>query len=98
MTTPIQDGTSAGLLDYCTHYYEFIPEEEHDSAQPNVLEAHELQEGNSYYILLTMAENDKLARKARCHPVTKIEEALEHYLVLADELGWDWACGAAGPA
>ncbi len=30
-----------------------------------------------YYILLTMAENDELARKARCHPVTKIEDALE---------------------
>lgn len=30
-----------------------------------------------YYVLLTLAENETLARKARCHPVTDIGEALE---------------------
>jgi hypothetical protein len=53
ITTPIADGSSAGLLDYNTHYYEFIPEEEHENPQPTVLEAHELEEGQNYYILLT---------------------------------------------
>ena len=53
MTTPIEDGTSAGVLDYNTHYYEFIPEGEHEGSQPTVLEAHELEEGKNYYILLS---------------------------------------------
>ena len=32
------------MLDYVTHFFEFIPEEEHDSQNPTVLEAHELEE------------------------------------------------------
>lgn len=53
MTIPLRDGTSCGMLDYVHHYYEFIPEEEIDSSQPTVLEAHELQPGKHYFILLT---------------------------------------------
>ena len=45
MTIPLADGTSAGLLDFYHHYFEFIPVEEHDSANPTVLEAHELEQG-----------------------------------------------------
>jgi hypothetical protein len=41
------------VLDVGSHFFEFIPEEEHGSQQPTVLEAHELQEGRNYYILLT---------------------------------------------
>ena len=53
MTIPIKPGTSAGLLDFYHHYFEFIPVEEHDQARPNVLEGHELTEGRDYYIVLT---------------------------------------------
>ncbi len=53
MTIPLADGTSAGLLDFYHHYFEFIPVEEHGQVSPNVLEGHELQEGCDYYILLT---------------------------------------------
>jgi hypothetical protein len=53
MTIPLSDGTSAGLLDFYHHYFEFIPVEEHDSARPNILEGHELQVGKDYYIVLT---------------------------------------------
>jgi hypothetical protein len=53
MTIPIADGTPSGVLDVTTHYFEFIPEEEGDSKNPTVLAAHELQEGRTYYILLT---------------------------------------------
>lgn len=53
MTIPIEDGTSAGILDYDTQFFEFIPEDEHDSDDPTILEAHELQEGRNYFILLT---------------------------------------------
>jgi hypothetical protein len=53
MTIPLSDGSSAGLLDFYHHYFEFIPVEEHDSARPNILEGHELEVGKDYYILLT---------------------------------------------
>lgn len=50
---PLADGTPAGMLDYTHHYFEFIPVEEHGTAQPTVLEGHELEVGRDYYILLT---------------------------------------------
>lgn len=53
MTIPLADHTASGVLDITTHYFEFIPEEEANSAQPTVLAAHELQEGRNYFILLT---------------------------------------------
>jgi hypothetical protein len=55
MTIPIQDRTSAGVLDITSHYFEFIPEEEGDSKQPTVLAAHELVDGRHYFILPTTA-------------------------------------------
>jgi hypothetical protein len=53
MTLPIGDNTSSGLLEVETHFFEFIPVEEADSTDPVVLEAHELQKGHEYLILLT---------------------------------------------
>jgi len=53
MTIPMSDGTPSGVLDVTTQYFEFIPEAEIDSPQPTVLSAHELQEGQTYYILLS---------------------------------------------
>jgi hypothetical protein len=55
MTIPFADGTPAGVLDVTSHYFEFIPEAEADSASPTVLMAHELVEGGRYFILLTTA-------------------------------------------
>jgi hypothetical protein len=53
MTIPFSTGCSAGLLDYCHHFFEFIPVEEHGRPSPTVLEGHELERGRDYYILLT---------------------------------------------
>ncbi len=53
MTIPLADTTSEGVLDVDSHYFEFIPENEHGSANPTVLEAHELEPGRNYFILLT---------------------------------------------
>jgi hypothetical protein len=53
ITIPLQDSTSAGVLDYVSSYFEFIPEEEHDRPDPTVLEGHELIPGRNYYVLLT---------------------------------------------
>ncbi|MBI2808027.1 MAG: GH3 auxin-responsive promoter family protein [Planctomycetes bacterium] len=55
MTIPMADGTASGVLDVTSHVFEFIPEEEIESPTPTVLAAHELQEGHTYYILLTTA-------------------------------------------
>lgn len=53
MTIPLQDESNCGLLDFQSNYYEFIPVEEFGKPDPLILEAHELEEGRSYYILLT---------------------------------------------
>jgi len=53
MTLPLQDQSSAGIIEFMHHFFEFIPVGEHDSPHPVVLEAHELEEGQDYYILLT---------------------------------------------
>ena len=53
MTIPVADGAAAGILDVTTHFFEFIPEQEYGRPDPAVLEAHELEEGKNYYILLT---------------------------------------------
>ncbi len=55
MTVPFADGTPSGVLDVLSHYFEFIPENEVDSAQPTVLAAHEVQEGGKYFIVPTTA-------------------------------------------
>ncbi len=55
MTIPIEDGTPAGLLDIRHHYFEFIPEDQADREQPETVEATELVEGRSYFIVLTTA-------------------------------------------
>jgi hypothetical protein len=53
MTIPMADNRPDGVLDVGTHFFEFVPEAEHGSSDPPVLQAHELEEGRSYYILLT---------------------------------------------
>lgn len=53
MTLPMQDEANAGLLDFTSNYYEFIPTEAYEQEDAQVLEAHELEIGEQYYILLT---------------------------------------------
>ncbi|MFQ5730873.1 MAG: GH3 auxin-responsive promoter family protein [Planctomycetaceae bacterium] len=53
MTIPFSGGGSEGILDVTSHFFEFIPEEEYGDPNHNVLEAHELEAGRNYFILLT---------------------------------------------
>jgi hypothetical protein len=55
MTIPMDDGTASGVLDITTHYFEFMPEGEAAKPNPITLAAHEVQEGQTYYILPTTA-------------------------------------------
>lgn len=53
MTIPFDEESSDGVLEVNSHYFEFIPESEHGSSNPTILEAHELTPNHDYYILLT---------------------------------------------
>jgi hypothetical protein len=55
MTIPVADHSPDGILDVTSHFFEFVPEEEYGRQDALVLEAHELEEGRNYYILLTTA-------------------------------------------
>jgi hypothetical protein len=55
MSIPLCDGERAGVLDVTTHFFEFIPESEIDSAQPTVLCTHEVEEGKNYFLVPTTA-------------------------------------------
>jgi hypothetical protein len=55
MTIPIEDGTAAGVLDIRHHYFEFVPEDQIDSPDPDCALATELVEGRNYFIILTTA-------------------------------------------
>ncbi len=55
MTFPVADGTPSGVLEIVSNFFEFIPVSEIESTQPTILEAHELQEGGEYFVLLTNA-------------------------------------------
>jgi hypothetical protein len=53
MTLPISDSGSAGILAVDENFYEFIPESEIASPSPTLLTCAELEEGSSYYLILT---------------------------------------------
>jgi GH3 auxin-responsive promoter len=55
MTIPIEDGSAAGVLDIRHHYFEFIPEDQIDSPDPDCALATELIEGQNYFIIMTTA-------------------------------------------
>ena len=55
MSVPLTDGTAAGALDFQHNFFEFIPADQIDSSQPDVLRSGELQTGQEYFVLLTTA-------------------------------------------
>jgi len=52
-TLPLEDGVPWGPLAIDQNYYEFLPAEDSISANPDVLEAHELEIGKSYRIIFS---------------------------------------------
>ena len=54
-TVPVEDHTTAGILDIAHHYFEFLPEDQLDKSEPETVEAVDLIEGRRYYILPTTA-------------------------------------------
>lgn len=54
-TIPFSDASPSGVLDIGTHYFEFVPEAEMESPNPTVRGAHELELGQTYFLLPTTA-------------------------------------------
>jgi len=52
-TIPVENDIPVGILAVTSNYYEFVPVAEIDKAAPTVLEAHELEEGQEYFLLMT---------------------------------------------
>jgi hypothetical protein len=55
MTVPLEDGMPDGVLAVDTGFFEFVPEERIDEPEPPVHLAHELLDGQRYYVLLSGA-------------------------------------------
>jgi len=53
MAIPIDDGRSGGPLAVGVHVYEFIPEEQADRTDPDVLLPHQLEDGRTYVLVLS---------------------------------------------
>src|SRR5437867_11355096 len=53
ISLPISDRGAAGILAIDANFYEFIPETEIGGANPTTLTCAELDEGGTYYIILT---------------------------------------------
>lgn len=54
-TVPSEDQTARGTLALNSNYCEFIPIEQTECSEPDVLSSHELEDGKRYSILLTTA-------------------------------------------
>jgi hypothetical protein len=54
-SVPLQTEGSAGVLEATATFYEFVPEEEIDSADPAALLAHEVEVGRRYFLIPTTA-------------------------------------------
>lgn len=52
-TIPYEDSTPEGILALQNNYYEFIPENQIDKENPQILLSHELESGKVYKIILT---------------------------------------------
>lgn len=53
VSIPLDDGTPDGVLAVHANFYEFIPEEAMDGAQPETVLAHELEDGKRYGVVLS---------------------------------------------
>lgn len=55
MSLHVEDGTPYGILATGNNFYEFIPEHQIDSDNPDILLAHQLEPGKCYKIIITNA-------------------------------------------
>jgi len=80
ITLPVRDSTPAGLLALFNNYYEFIPEEQIDSTQPDILPAHETEVGKCYKLLLT---NENGLYRYDIDDIVKVEDRYRNTPILS---------------
>ncbi len=51
--TPLVNSGAAGVLNLTSHFFEFIPEDQRDDPNPDVLTAEELESNREYYVFFT---------------------------------------------
>jgi hypothetical protein len=52
-STPLVNSGAAGVLNVTTHFFEFVPAEQRDSADPDFLTVEELESDHEYFVYLT---------------------------------------------
>ena len=88
-TIPLHNDKPEGVLAVTANYYEFIPAAEADAAQPTVLEAHELEVGRDYFLLMTTSSGYyrfNIGDIVRCHGFVGEAPVLE-FLQKGDRCG-----------
>lgn len=53
LSVPLADGTPSGVAEILGNFLEFIPADQAGNAKPDVLRAHELEQGGEYFVVLT---------------------------------------------
>ncbi|MDP8247985.1 MAG: GH3 auxin-responsive promoter family protein [Candidatus Tritonobacter lacicola] len=53
VSIPVSDEGRAGVLDIGSHFFEFIPEEQEESPDPDAYLSHELEVGGRYFVVMT---------------------------------------------
>jgi hypothetical protein len=51
--TPLVNSGAAGVLNLTSHFFEFIPEAQHDDPNPDILTCDQLESDTEYYVLFT---------------------------------------------
>jgi len=53
VSIPVEDWTPAGILEITSHFFEFIPRDEAEQANPTTLRCHQVEVGQEYFVVLT---------------------------------------------
>ncbi|MCD4700006.1 MAG: GH3 auxin-responsive promoter family protein [Phycisphaerae bacterium] len=53
LSVPLADNTASGVAEITSNFFEFIPADQIKSASPDVLGAHEVEQGEEYFVLFS---------------------------------------------
>ena len=53
LSVPMADNTSSGVAEITSNFFEFIPAEQIESSKPDILLAHQLEDGKEYFVLFS---------------------------------------------
>ena len=53
LSVPLADDTASGVAEITSNFFEFIPADQIESPRPDVLRAHQLEQGQEYFVLFS---------------------------------------------